>query len=149
MKKTLRFDVTIQAPRSAVFATLQDAEGYMAWTAAFCEGSYFAGSWEQGAKIHFLAPSGDGVAAEIAENRPDEYIAIRHLGEVSNGVEDTRSDKVRAWAPAYETYAFADAPGGCTLTVTLDTLPEYEDYMRKTFPEALSLLKALCEQAAR
>jgi hypothetical protein len=146
LMKTLTFDVTIQAPRNEVFATMLDAEGYMAWTAPFCEGSYFAGSWEPGAKIHFLAPSGDGMVAEIAENRPDEYVSIRHLGEVRNGVEDTTSDKVRAWAPAYENYAFADAPGGCTLTVTLDTLPEYEDYMLKTFPQALALLKSLCER---
>jgi len=144
--KTLTFSVTIQAPRSAVFATMLDAEGYKVWTAAFCDGSYFSGSWEPGAKIHFLAPSGDGMVAQIAENRPDEYVSIRHLGEVRNGVEDTTSDKVRAWAPAYENYAFNDAPQGCTLTVTLDTLPEYEDFMQKTYPQALALLKALCER---
>jgi hypothetical protein len=147
MKKTLTFPVTIRAPRPLVFATMLDPEGYQTWTAAFGEGSYFSGSWEQGAKIHFLAPpSGDGMAAEIAENRLHEYVSIRHLGEVRNGVEDTTSDKVRAWAPAYENYAFADAPDGCTVTVTLDTLAEWEDFMLKTYPQALALLKDLCER---
>ena len=86
------------------------------------------------------------MVSEIAENRRNGFISIRHLGFIADGKEDTTSEAVRAWAPAYETYAFADAPGGCTLAVTLDTLPEYEDFMRKTFPEALALLKALCER---
>jgi hypothetical protein len=37
-------------------------------------------------------------------------------------------------------------PGGCRVTVTLDTIPEYEQYMLDTFPKALGLLKRLCEQ---
>lgn len=146
MKKTLTFSVMIRAARPLVWATVLDAEGYRAWTAAFCEGSYFSGSWEPGAKICFLAPSGDGMVSEIAENRPHEYVSIRHLGEVGNGIEDTASEKVRAWAPAYENYAFADAPGGCTVTVTIDTAAEWEEFMLTTYPKALALLKDVCER---
>lgn len=146
MKKTLTFSVTIQASRSLVWATMLGPEGYKTWTAAFCAGCYFSGSWEQGAKIQFLAPSGDGMTAVIAQSRLNEYVSVRHLGEISNGVEDTTSDKVRAWAPAYENYAFSDAPGGCTVTVTLDTVPEYEEFMLSTYPKALALLKDVCER---
>jgi hypothetical protein len=149
MKKTLHFNVTIQAPRRIVWDTLIGAESYKAWTAAFCEGSHYRGSWDEGSKIQFLAPSGDGMTAEIAANRLHEFISIRHLGEIQQGVEDTTSDKVRAWAPAYENYTFADAAGGgTTLTVSLDTVPEYEQFMLDTFPKALGLLKGLCERAA-
>lgn len=42
---------------------MPEAEAHKVRTAAFCEGSCIVGSWEQGAKIHFLAPSGDGMAA--------------------------------------------------------------------------------------
>lgn len=59
-----------------------------------------------------------------------------------NGVEDTTSDKVRSSAPAYENDPFTDAPQGCSVTATLDTPPEYEDYLRKTVPQALAFLKA-------
>ena len=148
MTKTLTFDIVIRAPRARVWTTMLDPETYKAWTAAFCEGSHFVGSWDEGAKIRFLSPSGDGMTAVIAENRPREFVSIRHLGVIEKGVEDTSSDKVRAWAPAYENYRLSDVPDGCRLTVTLDTVPEYEQYMRDTFPKALALLKDLCERQA-
>lgn len=144
--KTLTFDITIHAPPERVWRTLFEPEGYRAWTAAFCEGSHFVGSWEQGAKIRFLAPSGDGMSSEIAENRPHEVMSIRHLGMIEKGVEDTTSEKVRAWAPCYENYRLAAVPGGCTVRVSLDTADEWEAYMRDTFPKALALLKDLCER---
>lgn len=144
--KTLTFEVTIRAPRPLVWSTMLDPEGYKAWTSAFTEGSYYVGSWEQGAKIQFLSPSGDGMTAEIAENKPNELVSIRHLGVIEKGVEDTTSEKVRAWTPAYETYRFSDVPGGCLVTVAVDTVADYEQYMRDTFPKALALLAKLCEQ---
>ena len=144
--KTLTFETTIHAVRPQVWATMLGPEGYKAWTAAFCEGSYYRGSWEQGAKIQFLAPSGDGMTPVIAENKPHEFVSIRHLGMIEHGVEDTTSDKVRAWAPAYENYRFADVPGGCRVTVSLDTAAEWEQYMLDTYPKALALLKELCER---
>ena len=104
------------------------------------------GSFDEGARIEFLARSGCGIVAVIAENRPTEFVSIRHLGVIENGVEDTTSDAVRAWAPAYETYRFSDVAGGCHLTVTLDTLPEHDRYMSETYPKALALLKQICER---
>lgn len=144
--KTLKFEITINAPRTRVWNTMLEPETYKAWTSAFCEGSYYTGSWDQGAQIRFLSPSGDGMTAVIAENRPYEFVSIQHRGVIENGAEDTTSEKVRAWAPAYENYRFSDVPGGCLVTVTLDTVPEYEQYMLDAFPKALALLKGLCEQ---
>ena len=146
--KTLTFEITIHATRARVWSTMLEPESYKAWTSAFCEGSYFEGSWDQGAKIRFLSPSGDGMTSVIAENRRHEFVSIRHLGVIAKGVEDTTSEQVRAWAPAYENYRFSDLPDGCRLTVTVDTVPEYEQYIRDTFPKALGLLKELCERPA-
>jgi hypothetical protein len=146
MTKTLTFEIAIRAPRARVWDIMLDPETYKAWTSAFCEGSYFVGSWDEGAKIQFLSPSGDGMTAVIAENRPHEFVSIRHLGVIEKGVEDTSSAKVRAWAPAYENYRFSDLPDGCRLTVAVDTVAEYEQYMRDTFPKALALLKELAEK---
>lgn len=145
MKTTLMFSITIAAQRQLVWEQMIDPEGYKIWTAAFCEGSYFEGSWKLGEKIQFMAPSGDGMASEIAENRLHEYISIRHLGEVRGGVTDTTSPAILAWAPAYENYAFSEKAAGTEITVTLDTLSDYEQYMTETFPKALGLLKAHCE----
>ena len=61
MTKTLHFTVSIEAPRHVVWDTLTGDESYQAWTAAFCEGSHYRGSWDEGSKIQFLAPGGDVV----------------------------------------------------------------------------------------
>lgn len=144
--KTLTFEIAINAPRAVAWTNMLGAESYRVWTSEFCEGSYFVGSWDKGARIQFRAPSGDGMSAVIAENTPNEYVSIRHVGMIENGVEDTTSEKVRAWAPAYENYRFVDAPGGCRVIVTLDTAPEWEQYMLDTYPKALARLKELCER---
>ena len=47
-----------------------DPDTYRDWTSAFAEGSHFVGSWEEGARILFLGPSGDGMVATIAARRP-------------------------------------------------------------------------------
>ncbi len=94
--KRLQFTTEINAPGSVVWKHVTSPEGYKNWTSAFAEGSHFKGSWEQGSKIQFLSPSGDGMVAEIAENRENEFISIRHLGFIANGVEDTTSEAVKA-----------------------------------------------------
>ena len=50
------------------------------------------------------------MVSEIAENKPNEFISIRHLGYIANGIEDTQSEAIRAWAPAYENYTFVATP---------------------------------------
>ncbi len=145
MKKKLTFTIEIQAPRSLVWKKMLDAEDYKTWTSAFCEGSYFTGSWEKDSKIDFLSPSGNGMTAIIADNRPYEYLSIKHLGEINKGVEDTTSEDIQAWAPAYENYEFTETTTGTKLIVHLDTMPGYEQYMLEAYPKALTLLKQMCE----
>ena len=147
--KTLTFELTIAASPARVWDAMLQPESYKAWTAAFCEGSSYAGSWDEGATIRFLTPSGDGMVSQIAVNRPGEFLKIRHLGEVRQGVDDTASDAVRAWAPAFEIYRLTDETGGSTLVrASIDAMPEYEAFMNETFPKALQRLKVLCERAA-
>lgn len=149
MNKSIQFTITIGAPVQLVFNTMLDPEQYRDWTCAFAEGSYFEGSWQQGEKIKFLSPSGEGMISEIAEHRPCEFISIRHLGMLMNGVEDTQSEAVRAWAPAYENYTFR-AVGDCTeLVINQDVPAEYEEYMAHAWPLALQRLRTLCEAAVK
>src|SRR5512134_3383911 len=88
MKKALHFTTLIQAPRQTVWDTMLGPATYRIWTAAFTQGSYFEGSWEEGERIRFLAPDGRGMTAQTAENRKHEFISIKHLGYVKDGVED-------------------------------------------------------------
>ncbi len=143
--KRLQFNKDINAPISVVWRHVTSLESYKIWTAAFAEGSHFNGSWEQGSKIQFLSPSGDGMVAEIAENRQNEFISIRHLGFIANGIVDTTSEAVKAWAPAYENYTFLAIPAGTRMVVDQDVSAEWEAYICEAWPKALVRLKQLSE----
>jgi hypothetical protein len=146
--KTLHFDTTINAPRAVVWRTMLDPEGYQAWTAAFCEGSRYEGSWDEGADIRFMGPDGGGMFSRIAEHRPQEFVSIHHLGMIHDGTDDRASEQSQAWAGAMENYRYVDVPGGCRVEVAVDTAPDYEGFMLETFPKALGLLKQRCETQA-
>lgn len=147
MKKTLHFSKTIDASREKVWDTLLDADSFTAWTAPFMEGSYYEGSWDKGAQIRFLAPDGTGMSSVIVENRPQEFISIKHVGEVKNGVDDLDSDSVRKWAPAFENYTLKGNGGATEIGIDVDVTPEYESFMQDAWPKALDKLKSLSESA--
>ena len=146
--KRLQWSVDIAAPTSRVYQNLVGPESYGQWTSAFGDGLYFEGSWQEGQRIRFLTPEGHGVISEIAENRPNEFLSVRHLGYIADGVEDTSSEAIRAWAPAYENFTFTATPQGTKLIVDQDMTAEFES-MVKTWPKALAKLKAMCESRAQ
>lgn len=147
--KRFQLSVDIAAPAFRVYQMLIGLESYRQWTSAFGEGSYFEGSWQEGQRIRFLTPEGHGVISEIAESRPNEFLSIRHLGYVADdGVEDTTSETIRAWAPAYENYTFTATPQGTKLAVDQDITDDFE-CMPQAWLKALGRLKELCESRAQ
>ena len=136
--KRIQFTVEINAPVSVVWRHVTSPESSRIWTSAFAEGSHFKGSWEQGSKIQFLSPSGDGMVAQVAENRGNEFISIRHLGFIANGVEDTTSEAVKDWAPAYENYTFLAVPAGTKMAVGVqDVFRQWEAHLSEAWAKAL------------
>ena len=121
---------------------------YRQWTSAFCEGSYFEGGWNTGDRIRFLSPSGRGMLSVIAESRPGEFLSIKHIGMIVKGIEDTTSEQVRAWTPAFENYTLTTSGADTEVKVAMDLPPEHEQYMLDTWPKALAKLKQLCEGAS-
>ncbi len=144
--KPLAFSIDIAAPRQHVHATMLADAPYRIWTEPFCEGSHYIGTWEEGTKIVFLDPKGSGMTAIIAEHRPAEFVSIKMLGFIHEGIEDTESEEVKAWAPAYENYTFTDIAGGTRVDVTLTVADEYFEMMSDMWPKALVVLKEICEQ---
>ena len=146
--KTLHFTALVHAPRRVVWDTMLGPETYREWTSEFAPGSYFDGSWNQGERIRFPVPDGSGMISVIAENRPHEFLSIRHLGTIKGGVEDTESDEVKAWAQCFERYTLSDAGSSTELGIAVDVPPAFEQFMDDTWPRALARLKALCEARA-
>lgn len=150
----MHFSITIRAPKEKVWNTMLQPETYRIWTtefmegiAEFGEGSYYEGSWEQGAKIRFLGPDGSGgMTSVIAENNPYQFISIKHLGIVKDGMDDTESPEAKAWSGVYENYTFDECGGVTELMVDMSGVPaEFEQYMADAWPKALAKLKSLCE----
>jgi Activator of Hsp90 ATPase homolog 1-like protein len=144
--------IQINATAKKVWNAVTDQENYKVWTEVFAKGSYFEGSWEEGSKILFLAPDSDsglnsGLVSVIAENRPFEFISIKHLGEVDKGVEDTTSEEVKTWAPFKENYIFEEKNGVTTFTVDMETTDEYHSQMLEMWQKALLKLKEVAEKS--
>ncbi len=149
MKKRLQFSVHVAAPPAVAWRIMLDRPTYEHWTSAFAEGSTYEGGWEAGDRIRFVGPDGSGVSSVIAESRPHEFVSIRHVGMFEHGVEDTESEAVRAWAPAYENYTFHQADQGTRIDVELDVTPDFEATMAERWPVALERLKLLCDSHGR
>jgi uncharacterized protein YndB with AHSA1/START domain len=148
--KTLRFQAKIQAPPPVVWRTMLTQETYRLWTAAFCEGSHYEGSWQAGDRIRFLTPDGQGMAALVIESRPNERVVLRHEAVIEDGVEDAAAAQEKGWAGAREEYILNPAAGGGTeVAIAQDTAEEYAEAMQEMWPAALARLKELCEEAAR
>lgn len=140
------FKATINAPREKVWDVLWGETSYPQWTAPFSEGSKVDTNWEKGSKVLFLDGSNRGMVARVADKVPNEFMSFQHLGEIDNGVEDLTSDKVKAWAGAYENYTLTNVNGKTELLVEMDLADDFKDYFIKTWPIALDKVKELSEQ---
>lgn len=145
----IHYSIKINAPKEKVWDTMLGDETFRRWTDVFAKGSHFEGSWDEGSKIVFLAPDENGkmggMVSEIAANTPYEFISIKHLGIVNDGMEDTTSAAVKDWAGAYENYTFKEQDGVTEVLVDMDTNDEYKEMFEETWPKALEKLKTLAE----
>lgn len=140
--KKLNFSIRVAVPKDRLWQTLWNDATYRQWTAIFHEGSHAVSDWQEGSKILFLGPGGDGMTSRIARLIPNEFMSFEHLGEVKNGVEDFSG----GWSGALENYSLRECDGGTELSVEIDSDDNFADYFRDVFPKALQKLKELSEQ---
>ncbi|MFO7526554.1 MAG: SRPBCC domain-containing protein [Ignavibacteriaceae bacterium] len=148
--KKLNFSIVINAPKEKVWNTMLGDATYREWTTAFNEGSYYKGDWSKGSKIVFLGPNPEtgkegGMVSRIAENKLYEFVSIEHLGIINDGVEDTTSDEVKKWTPAFENYTFKEKNGTTEVIVEMDFHADYKEMFEGMWPKALQKLKELAE----
>lgn len=142
----LVFSISINATPEKVWNILWTDATYRKWTSAFMEGSYAVTDWKEGSKVLFLDGRGMGMVSRIAVNRPNEYMSIEHLGEVKDGVEDTTSDRVKAWAGARENYTLKKNNDQTELTIDMGITEEFKEMFEQIWPKALANVKQLSEQ---
>jgi uncharacterized protein YndB with AHSA1/START domain len=144
----MEFNINIEAPKEKVWKTLWNDQTYREWTSAFAEGSQAETDWKKGSRVLFTDGKGSGMVSTIVENKPNEFMSIRHLGTIKNGVEDLDSEENKQWAGAFENYTLRESGGKTVLHVEMggaDIPKEFEDYFLQTWPKALDKLKALSE----
>jgi hypothetical protein len=148
--KKMHFEISIRASPERVWNAIVDDKNFREWTSAFHEGSYFEGSWEKGNAIRFLALNEkgekEGMVSEIAESRKYSFISIRHLGYILGGVEDTTSEAVRKWAPAYENYTLTPLGEITKFEVDIDAGDDLFEMFSEMWPKALEKLKRIAER---
>ncbi len=139
---SLFFKKQINALKEKVWETLWNDETYRKWTAVFMEGSYAKSDWNEGSKISFLTPAGDGMFGIIQTKIPYEQMIFKHLGEIKKGVEELKN-----WDDATEGYYLTEFNGTTDLIVklTFEASPQFEEYFTNTFPKALDIVKRLSE----
>ena len=149
IKKTLHFEILINASPQKVYKSMLDKVHYEKWTSIFSPGSRYEGSWEKGSKILFIGEGKDGktggMVSRIKENIPHKFISIEHIGVVQNGKEITSGQEISSWAGALENYTFQENNGNTLLSVDIDSTGEFSAYFMETWPKALNILKDICE----
>ncbi len=138
---TLNFSAEINAPAKKVWQILWDDQSYRQWTSVFMEGSHAKSDWQEGSKIQFLTPKGDGMYSVIYRKVENREMVFKHLGEVKDGVEVPAD-----WGEAFESYFLTENGGNTGLRVELNTTEDFQQYFTDTFPKALNLVKQLAEK---
>jgi uncharacterized protein YndB with AHSA1/START domain len=147
--ENLHFEITIDAPVSTVYNKMIEPESYNSWTAEFNPTSHYKGSWEKGSKILFIGSDDDGneggMVSLIAENIPNKFVSIKHIGLLHGDKEITSGPEIIGWAGALENYSFTEVGNSTLLAVDLEANAEYQSYFDTTWPKALNVLKSICE----
>lgn len=141
-----QFKTTINASREKVWETLWGKDTYPQWTSAFSEGSNVETDWRKGSKVLFLDGNGDGLVSMIVDNIPNEFMSIKHVGELNKGKEDMKVAKDKGWWGAMENYTLRTVKGKTELIIDQDLQDEYKDHILLTWPKALEKLKTIAER---
>ena len=78
MSTKLEFSVRIHATRPHVWRAMLDDPTYRVWTQPFCAGSYYEGSWDEGAHIRFLSPLEPGLKEIFARFKKVMTVEINY-----------------------------------------------------------------------
>lgn len=151
--KKLQFKIHINAPANKIYdymLGIHSKTTYEQWTALFNPTSTYEGNWGKGEKILFIGVDENGekggMVSKIVENIPNQFVSIQHYGLLQADKEITAGPEVEKWANGFENYTFEENNGSTTVTVDLDTVADFIDYMNESYPKALQTLKELCEK---
>jgi hypothetical protein len=144
--ETLEFKIRIKAAPEKIWSVLWEDGTYKKWTSAFCEGSYAVSDWNEGDKIHFMSPGGEGMNSIVEKKIPNEYMAFKHIGEIKDFKELPLNKETEKWSGYMETYRLIPDDEFTNLISQVDVIEKHIDYFKEAFPKALESVKELSEK---
>ena len=142
----LEFTIRIKATAEKVWSVLWEDKTYREWTSAFCEGSYAVSDWNEGDKIHFMSPNGEGMNSIIETKIPNEYMAFKHIGEIKDFKELPIDEEAKKWSGYMEVYKLIPDGEYVILTSFVDVIEKHIDYFKEAFPKGLEKVKEIAEK---
>nr|WP_294928057.1 SRPBCC domain-containing protein [uncultured Flavobacterium sp.] len=144
--ETLEFKIRIKATPEKIWSVLWEDKTYREWTNAFCEGSYAVSDWNEGDKIHFMSPGGEGMNSVIEKKIPNEYMAFKHIGEIKDFKELPLNEETEKWSGYMETYRLIPDDEFTDLISQVDVIEKHIDYFKDAFPKGLEAVKEIAER---
>ena len=146
--KTLTYSIIINKPRDVVFNTMTDNSLFPDWAKAWGEGMTCEGEWQQGEHISFFDQTQGGTKAVIEEIVVNESIMTKHVAMINpqNIEVELTDDMMRKWIGSQENYFFKRKSETETVLEVVMITDEAFEKMMAAWPEALRLLKEICEK---
>ena len=145
--KKLEYKIDIKAPAKKVWEVMLGRDTYKEWTKVSWPDSDYDGKWAKDEKIRFFLEGKGGTLAIIDEFKPHETILARHIAALGpDGSEDYTSAEAKGWIGTLERYTFKESKGITTLTVEMETFPDWVKMFDDGWPKALEALKKICEK---
>lgn len=141
----LVFSFEINTSAESIWQKMWGKETYTKWTTPFCEGTYFTGEIALGSRIHFIAPSFEGMYSDVFYLIPNKIIIFKHIGNLKDLKEQPIDEEAEKWTGSFEIYKLNEIDGVTTVTAEIDCISEYIEYMNSKFPLALQELKKISE----
>lgn len=144
--ETLKYQIEVNASAEKIWDVLWNEKTYAQWTHYFSPGSRMSTDWQVGGKTYFTDADGqNGMVSTIDSFHAPYEIIFKHLGELRDGVEDLKSEKVREWTGSLEAYHLEENAGKTRLTVSVDVDNSYKPMMDQGFNKGLEVVKKLSE----
>lgn len=146
--KALTYSIIINKPRDVVFNMMTDNSLFPDWAKAWGEGMTCEGEWQQGEHISFFDQTQGGTKAVIEEIVVNESIMTKHVAMINpqNIEVELTDDMMRKWIGSQENYFFKRKSETETVLEVVMITDEAFEKMMAAWPEALRLLKEICEK---
>lgn len=145
--KTIRKSIDIRAPRERVWDVLLKDPHLTTWMHEFSPGSVAKTDWRVGSLARFVDHSNNGMVVRVAQNKPNEVLALAYEGVIVNGEDDFTSEEAVAFKGGHEVYRLSGGNGFTELAIQSDMLEAYYDDMMEAWDRALQKIKSMAESS--